>query len=191
MGTYMARKRAACKLTPRIIIEPHIDRRTDQSIRLGLCICFPDDVEFYSKTRGWNQYDPYITAVVERDNRVVAHAAAIDKGIAVGRHTLRAAGIMNVFVLPGYRNQGLAAVVVRAALEEAERQEFDMGLLFCKSRLEYMYSGAGWRKIKDRHITRVVGNSELPLRPHIISMCYPLKLKTLPPGDIHLRGNEW
>ena len=184
-------RKAACELTPRVIIEPYIDRRTDQSIRLGLCICFPDDVEFYSKTRGWNQYDPYITAVVERDERVVAHATAIDKSITVGRQVVQVAGIMNVFVLPEYRRQGLATEVARAALVEAERQGFDMGLLFCKSGLEPVYSGAGWKKISDRHITRVVAKRELPLRKHIISMYYPLKLKILPPGDIHLRGNEW
>jgi predicted N-acetyltransferase YhbS len=184
-------RKAAYQLTPRIIIEPHIDRQTDQSIRLGLCICYPDDVDFYSKTRGWNQYDPYITTVVERDNRVVAHAAAIDKSIAVGRRVVRVAGIMNVFVLPEYRRQEFATEVVRAALEEARRQGFDMGLLFCKSGLEPLYSGAGWKIITDRCITRVVGNRELPPCKQIISMYYPLKLKTLPPGDIHLRGNEW
>ena len=183
--------KAAYELTPRVIIEPHIDRRTDQSIRLGLCICYPDDVEFYSKTRGWNQYDPYITTVVEWDDRVVAHAAAIDQSITVGRQVVRVAGIMNVFVLPGYRKKGLATEVVRAALEEAERQGFDMGLLFCKSWLESVYSGAGWKKITGRRITRAVGRRELPLRENIISMYYPLKLKTLPPGDINLRGNEW
>ncbi len=183
--------KAAYELTPRIIIEPHIDRRTDQSIRLGLCICFPDDVEFYSKTRGWNQYDPYITAVVERDKRVVAHATVIDKSITVGRQVVRVAGIMNVFVLSEYRKQGLATEVVRAALEEAERQGFDMGLLFCKAWLESVYSGAGWKKISDRHITRVVGRRELTLRENIISVYYPLKLQSLPPGDIHLRGNDW
>lgn len=178
-------------MIPRIINEPHIDRRTDQSIRHGLCICFPADVEFYSKTRGWNQYDPHITTVVERGNRVVAHAAAIDKSIMVGEETLRVAGIMNVFVIPEYRKQGLATEVVRAALDEAEQQGFDMGLLFCKSWLESVYRSTGWKRITDRSITRVVSDRELPLRKHIILMYYPLRLKTLPPGDIHLRGNDW
>ena len=178
-------------MAPRIIIEPHIDRRTDQSIRLGLCICFPDDVEFYSKTRAWNQYDPSITAVVERDGEVVAHAAAIDTEIRVGTRAVRVAGIMNVFVLPGHRQQGLATEVIQAALEEAECQGFDVGLLFCKSWLEPVYRNGDWEKITGRHITRVVGGRELPLRENIISMYYPLKLQTLPPGDIHLQGNEW
>ena len=178
-------------MTPRIINEPHIDRRTDQSIRHGLCICFPADVEFYSKTRGWNQYDPHITAVMERNNRVVAHAAAINKRIRVGGKTLRVAGIMNVFVIPEYREQGLATEVVRTALDEAERQGFDMGLLFCKSRLEQVYITTGWKRITGRSATRVVSDRELPLRKHIILMYYPLRLKTLPPGDIQLRGNEW
>ncbi len=178
-------------LTPRIIIEPHIDRHTDQSIRRGLCVCFPADVEFYSKTRSWNQYEPSITAVVERDGEVVAHAAAIDTEIRVGTATVRVAGIMNVFVLPGYRQRGLATGVIQAALEEAERQGFDMGLLFCESRLEPVYRNGGWVRITGRCITRVVGGRELPLRENIISMYYPLRERTLPTGDIHLRGNEW
>jgi GNAT superfamily N-acetyltransferase len=184
-------RREAYWVAPRIIIEPHIDRRTDQSIRLGLCICFPDDVEFYSKTRGWNQYDPSITTVVERDGEVVAHAAAIDTEIRVGTRMVRIAGIMNVFVLPEYRQQGLATEVIQAALEEAERQGFDVGLLFCKSWLEPVYRNGDWIKITGRHITRFVGGRELPLRGNIISMYYPLRERTLPPGDIHLQGNEW
>ena len=128
---------------------------------------------------------------MEWDDRVVAHATAIDKSITVGRQVVRVAGIMNVFVLLEYRKQRLATEVVRAALEEAERQGFDMGLLFCKSGLEPVYSGAGWKKITDRRITRVVGRRELPLRENIILMYYPLKLQTLPPGDINLHGNEW
>jgi GNAT superfamily N-acetyltransferase len=178
-------------LTPRVINEPHIDRKTDQSIRHGLCVCFPADVEFYSKTRGWNQYDPHITTVIEHENRAVAHAAAIDKPILVGRNVIRAAGIMNVFVLPGYRKKGLASVVVRAALSEAELQGFDIGLLFCKTWLEQVYETAGWKRIDGRSITRVVAGKELPLRTHIISLYYPLRMKALPSGDIHLSGNEW
>jgi GNAT superfamily N-acetyltransferase len=168
-----------------------MDSNTDRSIRHGLCVCFPDDVEFYAKTRGWNQYDPHITTVVEHEKRVVAHAAAIDKCITVGAEALRVAGIMNVFVLPEFRKQGLATAVIRSALDEAERQGFDMGLLFCKSWLEPVYKGRGWKSIKDRPITRVVSGRGLPLRRHIISMYYPLRLKSLPAGNIHLRGNEW
>ena len=177
-------------LTPRVINEPHIDRKTDQSIRHGLCVCFPDDVEFYSKTRGWNQYDPHITTVLEQGGRVIAHAAAIDKTIMVGDKVLRAAGIMNVFVLPGFRKKGYAHVALRAALDEAARQGFDIGFLFCKKWLEGLYGLAGWKIIK-RPVTRVVAGRERPLRRHIVSLYYPLRMKTLPPGDIHLRGNEW
>ena len=177
-------------LTPRVINEPHIDRKTDQSIRHGLCVCFPDDVEFYSKTRGWNQYDPHITTVLEQGGRVIAHAAAIDKTIMVGDKALRAAGIMNVFVLPGFRNKGYAHVVLRAALDEAERQGFDIGFLFCKKWLEQVYKTSGWKKVTGP-VTRVVAGRERPLRRHIIALYYPLRMKTLPPGDIHLRGNEW
>ena len=168
-----------------------MDRETDQSIRHGLCICFPDDVEFYSKTRGWNQYDPHITTVIQQGNRVIAHAAAIDKRIQIGTVSVRAAGVMNVFVLPAHRNSGLAHVVVRAALDEAQEQGFDIGLLFCKKWLEQVYTRTGWHRIKDRSITRVVAGKELPLREHIICMYVPLRMKTLPAGNIHLEGNEW
>jgi predicted N-acetyltransferase YhbS len=148
-------------------------------------------VEFYSKTRGWNQYDPHITTVIQQGNRVIAHAAAIDKLIRIGSDSVRAAGVMNVFVLPAHRNNGYANIVVRAALEEALAQGFGIGLLFCKKWLEQVYRNTGWHRINGRSITRIVAERELPLREHIISMYYPLRMKTLPAGDIHLEGNEW
>jgi len=175
----------------RIILESDVDVRTDQLIRDGLCICFPEDTSVYSKTRAWNGYDPAINAVIERRGKVIAHAAAIDKNIIVGSRNLRVAGIMNVYVLFRYRKRGLAGRVVDAALHEAALQGYDLGLLFCKAWLETVYAKLGWKKITDRAITRVVEGRELPMREHIVSMYYPIRLEELPPGDIHLQGNEW
>jgi GNAT superfamily N-acetyltransferase len=98
---------------------------------------------------------------------------------------------MNVFVLPDYRKKGLANLVVGAALAEAEKQGFHIGLLFCKHWLERVYQTAGWQRIENRTITRVVAGKTHPLREHIISMYCPLNMKTLPSGNIDLHGNEW
>jgi GNAT superfamily N-acetyltransferase len=175
----------------KVILDEDVDPVTDRAIKRGLCTAFPADVAVYRKTRAWNGYDPAINAVIMESDRVVAHAAAIDKIISLGRSEVRAAGIMNVFVLPEYRNRGLARRVVDAAMAEASRQDYDCGLLFCKEWLEKVYEPMGWKTISGRTITRVVKGRELPMREHIIAMFFPLRLRELPPGDIHLLGNEW
>ncbi len=113
--------------------EPFIDRFTDQSIKDGLCICFPEDIEVYSKTRSWNEYNPHLTVVKARKRQVVAHAAVIDTEVLFGKLKICVAGIMNVFVLPAYRNRGLAVKVMNASMREAAHRDFQLGLLFCKS----------------------------------------------------------
>jgi predicted N-acetyltransferase YhbS len=175
----------------RVIHEPHIDERTDREIKRGLCVCFPEDEAVYSKTRGWNGYDPAITVVVESEGDVVAHASVIDKVIRVGTHEVRAAGVMNVYVLPGYRGRGLVSTAVSAGMDEALGQGYDLGLLFCKSQLSSLYEGAGWLPINDRLITKVVEGREQSMRENIVSLYVPLGLQTLPPGDIYLQGDEW
>jgi GNAT superfamily N-acetyltransferase len=174
-----------------VFVEPFIDRNTDQSIKDGLCICFPEDIEVYSKTRSWNGYDPCLSVVLARKREVVAHAAVIDTEILFGKLKIRVAGIMNVFVLPAYRNRGLAARVMNASIREAAYRDFHLGLLFCKSELEGVYRISGWRTLVNRNITRVVSGRELPMRDNIIAMYYPLRQKEPPSGDIHLQGNEW
>jgi len=175
-----------------VFVEPFIDRYTDQSIKNGLCICFHEDIEVYSKTRSWNGYDPYLTVVLARKREVVAHAAVIDTEILVGKLKIRVAGIMNVFVLPAYRNRGFAGRVMNASMREAAHRDFhQIGLLFCKSELEGVYLISGWKTLVNRKITRVVRGRELPMRENIIAMYYPLRQKEPPPGDIHLQGNEW
>jgi GNAT superfamily N-acetyltransferase len=174
-----------------VFVEPFIDENTDQSIKDGLCICFPEDIAEYSETRSWNGYDPYLTVVLVRKRKVVAHAAVIDTEIRVGTSKIRIAGIMNVFVLPALRNRGLAGRVMNASVREAAYRDFYFGLLFCKSELEDVYLVSGWKTLENRAITRVVGGRNLPMRKNIIAMYHPLRQKEPPPGDIHLQGNEW
>ena len=65
----------------RTIDEDLIDVRTDRLIKQGLCICFPEDIAVYSKTRAWNDYNPSFSVVIEKNNAVIAHAAIIEKTI--------------------------------------------------------------------------------------------------------------
>jgi len=180
-------------MDPRIVLEAEIDAALDQAIRDGLCRCFPDDCEVFSRTRAWHGSGPAWSVVVEGDDgRVIAHVGIVDRTITAGGQPVRVAGIQNVFVVPEGRGKGLCDLVMNAAMVEAGRRGFDVGLLYCVPNLEKVYARCGWRLLPRERIIRVDENGkEIALPEKNIAMFHPLKLAVFPTGEIHLRGNDW
>jgi len=130
--------------------------------------------------------------LVEKDDTVIAHVAVIDRTIRIGDRPLRIAGIGNVFTLPEYRRGALYYRVMKTAMAEAERRDFDCGLLFCVPEIEKVYAFMRWQTLPDAQIVRIDENGqEAPIPGKNIAMFYPLKVQQFPPGRIHLQGNDW
>lgn len=171
--------------------ETQMSPEADARIRAGLSVCFPKDVEIFSRTRAWHGSAPEYSAVLEDADRIVAHAGVVRRSIAVGGRPVVVAGVQNVFVLPECRGKGLSGRVLNAAMAEAERRRFDCGLLFCVPALKRVYEGCGWEDLGQREVVRVEEGRELPLPGENIAMFYPLRVGTFPEGLIHLCGNDW
>lgn len=126
------------------------------------------------------------------DNCIAAHAGIVDRTVKVEKTFIRVAGIQNVFVLPEYRGVGLCEKVMDAAMQEAEKRNFDAGLLYCVPQLEKVYAKCGWRLLPEREIIRIDENGKhIPLPPKNITMFFPLKMQEFPEGKINLQGNDW
>lgn len=176
----------------KIIHEIEMTDGIDQSVRDGLCRCFPPDKEIFSKSRGWHGSMPVWSVIMEDSGKVVAHVGIIDRVIKAGERQLRAAGIQNVFVLAEYRGQGLSDRIMNASMREAEKLGFDIGLLYCIPGLEKVYAKCGWQLLPKESIIRIDEHGYAVAIPNKnISMFFPLKVSRFPAGTIHLQGNDW
>jgi len=175
-----------------IVKEIEMPDAIDQSVRDGLCRCFPPDREIFSKSRGWHGSMPAWNVIMEDAGKVVAHVGIIDRVIRAGNQKLRVAGIQNVFVLPEYRGHGLSDRIMDACMLEAARLDFDTGLLYCVPALEKVYARCGWKLLPKELIIRIDEHGgEVALPDKNIAMFHPLKVLKFPAGTVHLQGNDW
>jgi predicted N-acetyltransferase YhbS len=175
-----------------IVDESDVDVFLDQKIRNGLCVCFPEDVSVFSQTRAWHCSAPAWSVIMKEREKIIAHCGVVDRTIKAGEVPIRIAGIQNVFVLPDHRGKGLCDKVMNKAMEEAERRQYECGLLFCVPELEKVYARCGWKLLPRENVYRIDENGEVKALPEKnIAMFHPLKRTIFPPGDISLEGNDW
>lgn len=96
----------------------------------------------------WRDKDAHFG--IRRQGRLVAHAGWVRVPLSAGSERWHAAGLGGVAVAPDLRGQGLARLVVTAAMEHA-RDVGDLahGLLFCLPRLTTLYGRMGWQVLDD------------------------------------------
>ena len=177
---------------PQIIDETQMPPALDQAIRDALCLCFPDGVANFSVTRQWHGSGPEYSAVMQDEaGKVIAHAGVVNRTVSIGGTQIRVAGIQNVCVLPEGRGKGLSDQVMIAAMEEAQRRDYDCGLLFCLPVLEKVYARTGWISVGLRDVIRTENGRDISIPNKNIAMYLPMKMKALPEGAIHLQGNDW
>jgi nodulation protein A len=176
----------------RIIPESSITPEEDAAIRAALCLCFPNDAAVFSQTRAWHGSFPAWSVVFEQQQRIIAHVGVVERKIRVGLEEVRAGGIQNALIVPEHRKKHLFRQIVSAAMEEARRRNLDLGILFCTANLVPLYAAIGWQLLNDRRVIRLDENRlPQPLPAKNATMCYPLHRLDIPPGDIHLQGNDW
>jgi GNAT superfamily N-acetyltransferase len=177
---------------PHVVLETAITSAQDAAIRTGLCLCFPPDREIFSHARAWHGSHPMWSVLVEDGDSIVAHVGVVEREILVGAERVSVAGVQNAFVLPEHRRRGLFRQIMAAVLEEAGRRGLEFGLLFCTPEIGAKYARQGWRLLDDRHVTRLDEEGRrLPLPAKNVTMFYAIAGRDLPPGDVHLQGNDW
>lgn len=166
---------------------PHIDK----AIRKGLVIAFPDNIDVYSRERGWHGSYPEYSVHLAFGGEVIAYAGVVVRAVRVGDQPVRIAGVQNVFVSPEHRGTGISRALLAECMREGKTRRLDAGMLFCVPGLEKMYASYGWLTLENRHIVRVEDGEEKLLPEKNIAMVYPLAMRSFPAGDIHLEGNDW
>lgn len=176
----------------KLIEERQMTAQTDQAIRDLLCICFPPDVEIFSKLRPWNNVLPEYSLIYEKDGRLLGHVGVVYREISCNGLPAAVAGIQSMAVHPDLRGTGLGQAIMKECMAEASRRGVRFGLLFCNERLsKSFYNRLGWVRI-DEEITMSDENGHtIDLSEKNIAMYLPLAAEPLPSGPIDLQGREW
>lgn len=178
--------------TTRIIAEASITQEEDAAIRAALCRCFPADISVFSQTRAWHGSLPAWSVVVECQGQIIANLGVVERKIRIGHEEFLAGGIQNVLVLPEHRKKHLFRQIMTVAVQESIRRNLDLGILFCTSNLVPLYAALRWQPAPGRNVTRIDENGlPQPLPSKNVTMFYPLHRFDIPPGDLHLQGNDW
>lgn len=110
---------------------------------------------------------------IRHDGRLVAHTGLLRLLVAIGDAETEVVGVGGVAVSPAMQGQGLARLVVTAALEHARTMGPHHALLFCRPPLVSLYQRLGWHPLdKDVLVEQPEGRLvTMPLR----TMVTPLR----------------
>jgi GNAT superfamily N-acetyltransferase len=177
---------------PRIVSESQIDDELDAAIKKKLCICFPWHKHIYENQRPWHGIAPLFTALLEKDRDIIAHTAVVDTQLKIDDKPFHVAGPQNVFVIPDYRKKGVSDIILQAAMKEAEKYDFDFGLLFTSyDPVLKVYARNGWFEIENQDFYKIEDGKTVPFPPKKHKMFYPLRLKNFPKGTVKLTTSDW
>ncbi|MFF7476754.1 GNAT family N-acetyltransferase [Streptomyces sp. NPDC008092] len=110
---------------------------------------------------------------IRHDDLLVAHAGLRRLPAAIGDTETEVVGVGGVAVAPRMQGQGLARLVVEAALEHARTMGPPHALLFCRAPLVPLYRRLGWHPLDtdvlveqpgDRLVTMPLRTMVTPLR---------------------------
>ncbi|WP_406129961.1 GNAT family N-acetyltransferase [Streptomyces canus] len=126
---------------------------------------------------------------IRHDDRLVAHAGLRLLPVAIGDAETAVVGVGGVAVASGMQGQGLARLVVTAALEHARTMGPQHALLFCRPPLVPLYRRLGWHPLdaevlveqpEDGLVTMPLRTMVTPLRDGARWPSGPVRLFSLP-----------
>ncbi|WP_035791395.1 GNAT family N-acetyltransferase [Kitasatospora mediocidica] len=126
---------------------------------------------------------------IRHEDRLVAHTGLLRLPVAIGDTKTEVVGVGGVAVSPGMQGQGLAGLVVTAALEHARTMGPQHALLFCRPPLVSLYQHLGWHPLdthvlveqpEDRLVTMPLRTMTMPLRDDAHWPAGPVRLFSLP-----------
>ncbi|MEU0217008.1 GNAT family N-acetyltransferase [Streptomyces sp. NPDC006265] len=126
---------------------------------------------------------------IRHEDRLVAHTGLLRLPVSIGDTKTEVVGVGGVAVAPGMQGQGLARLVVTAALEHARTMGPQHALLFCRPPLVPLYQRLGWHPLdKDviveqpagRLVTMPLRTMVMPLRNGARWPSGPVRLFSLP-----------
>ncbi|MGI5531698.1 GNAT family N-acetyltransferase [Streptomyces syringium] len=118
---------------------------------------------------------------IRHGDRLVAHAGLLRLPVAIGDTRTEVVGVGGVAVAPDMQGQGLARLVVTAALDHARTMGPQHALLFCRPPLVPLYQHLGWHPLDQDVLVEQPGTRlvTMPLR----TMVTPLHDKAHWPSE--------
>ncbi|MBP2406280.1 putative acetyltransferase involved in intracellular survival [Streptomyces netropsis] len=118
---------------------------------------------------------------IRHGDRLVAHAGLLRLPVAIGDIRTEVVGVGGVAVAPDVQGQGLARLVVTAALDHARTMGPQHALLFCRPPLVPLYQRLGWHQLDQDVLVEQPGTRlvTMPLR----TMVTPLHNKAHWPSE--------
>jgi predicted N-acetyltransferase YhbS len=126
---------------------------------------------------------------IRHGDRLVAHAGLLRLPVAIGDAETEVVGVGGVAVAPDLQGQGLARLVVTAALDHARTMGPQHALLFCRPSLVPLYQHLGWHPLdkevvveqpENRLVTMPLRTMVMPLRDNAYWPSEPVRLFSLP-----------
>ncbi|GGN14023.1 GNAT family N-acetyltransferase [Streptomyces fuscichromogenes] len=126
---------------------------------------------------------------IRHQGRLVAHTGLLRLPVSAGDTRTAVVGVGGVAVAPGMQGQGLARLVVTAALEHARTMGPQHALLFCRPPLVPLYQRLGWHPLdtdvlveqpEGRLVTMPLRTMVTPLRDDARWPPGPVRLLSLP-----------
>ncbi|KPI22541.1 hypothetical protein OV320_1578 [Actinobacteria bacterium OV320] len=126
---------------------------------------------------------------VRLGDRLVAHTGLLRLSVAVGDTGTEVVGVGGVAVAPDVRGQGLARLVIAAALQHARAMGPSHALLFCRPPLVPLYQRLGWHPLdvdvlveqpEARVVTMPLRTMVTPLHDNARWPSGPVRLFSLP-----------
>ncbi|MFF6952948.1 GNAT family N-acetyltransferase [Streptomyces iakyrus] len=126
---------------------------------------------------------------IRHGDRLVAHAGLLRLPMAIGDAKTEVVGVGGVAVAPNTRGQGLARLVITAALDHARTMGPQHALLFCRPPLVHLYRRLGWHLLdqevlveqpESRLVTMPLRTMVTPLRDNAHWPSGPVRLFSLP-----------
>ena len=174
-----------------IVNESEIGETLAVALKDSLCICFPEEIEIFSKVTYWYSIPSY-RVIVEQNSCVIAHIAVVDRTIVAGEKQIRVAGIQSVFVLPEHRKKDLSDKMFSLVLEESRRRNYDASLLFCVPELEGYYQRFDYETLNNVQIAFTNDSGiEQNVPSGDVAMWLTVCKNIVPSGDVGLNGNKW
>jgi GNAT superfamily N-acetyltransferase len=156
----------------------------------------PDLAGFIRRTHGREFGDDSMVYAVPQwyvigylQGEPVTHVGILQRTVTIDQEPLLIAGIGFLITEPENRGRGYATLIMKEAMAFVKsRLELPFGLLTCKSRLESLYLGMGWRTVSEQNIfVQPTGNRSCGG----IIMVNECGEKLWPKGKIDLCGLPW
>jgi hypothetical protein len=119
--------------------------------------------------------------------RILSQVALIFRDGHWNGTPLRIGGVAGVGTDPKFRDQGLATLGMKRASEILAEEGFDIGALFCASKMVPFYERLGWLRFDGAVFIKQPGNNHMPW-----SGCMTLAVKSnVLGGELDVAGSPW